>query len=367
MSRPQLSHTHQDAPGGRPSHAARAAHVSRQAATCKVLLTTLVPDEKTAWSKARADAGVILRRAGYETLQLPWLASLGEAARFWSQLKDALAGGGHLLIEHPFVRRKRAYFLYLFRLLGRVKLYALVHDLDSLRFETHPRRELAVLRLFDGVISHNRAMSGWLRANGYTGKIVELQLFDYLSEPTPPSHALAMDSQLDILYAGNLTFNKASYIYREELGALTNAHLSVFGPYFDSARAHAGITHKGVFDPDRPVLDRRYHFGLVWEGDSLDGCDGAYGRYLRYNNPHKASLYIAQGLPIVIWRGAALADFVRQEGIGVAIDRLEELDQLASRVSNEAYLAMVEKVQALRRKVNEGGFLASAIERLVAS
>lgn len=366
MPRTQLILTDQNSPERRARPGPGSARHSREAATRMVLLTTQVPSEKTAWSKARADVCDILRRAGYETLQLPWLSSLGEAARFWFSLREAMAGGGHLVIEYPFERRKRAYFLYLFRLLARVKLYALVHDLDSLRFEIHPRREMAVLRLFDGVISHNPAMSDWLRAHGYSGKLVELQLFDYLSEPVPSWHATAMEPQVDILYAGNLTFRKAAYIYRKELGALRNAHLCVFGPYFDVARAHDGVTHKGVFDPDRPVLDRRYHFGLVWEGADLDGCDGPYGRYLRYNNPHKASLYISLGLPVVVWRGAALADFVQREGIGIAIDRLEELDELPTRVSNDAYLAMVGKVQALRRQVNEGRFLADAIDRLAA-
>jgi hypothetical protein len=331
----------------------------------KLLLTTLVPDEKTAWSKARADACAILQQDGYATVPLPPLSSLRKAAHLWSRLKRELAGGGHMLIEYPFEQRKRAYLLYVMRWFAPAKLYALVHDLDSLRFEQALGRELAVLALFDGLISHNPSMTRWLRQQGYAKKIVELSMFDYLNTPAAPAHEQELSVPLQVLYAGNLTYAKASYIYRKELGSLKNVQLSVFGPYFDSERAPgATVIHKGVFDPDRPVLDRRYHFGLVWEGTSVDTCEGTYGHYLRYNNPHKASLYVSLGLPIVIWSGAALADFVVEHGIGVTIDHLEELEELPARIDQEAYRDMLARVQALSGKVAAGGFLKSAAGRL---
>ena len=34
----------------------------------------------------------------------------------------------------------------------------------------------------------------------------------------------------------------------------------------------------------------------MWDGPSPDTCAGVYGAYLRYNNPHKTSLYLAAGL-----------------------------------------------------------------------
>src|SRR5215218_7841207 len=62
------------------------------ATTTKLLLTTLVPDERTAWSKARADVSAILQRDGYATVQLPQLSSPRMTAQFWSRLKKELAG-----------------------------------------------------------------------------------------------------------------------------------------------------------------------------------------------------------------------------------------------------------------------------------
>lgn len=68
-------------------------------------------------------------------MQLPQLSSPRMAARLWSGLMRELAGGGHMLIEYPFGQRRRAYLLYLLKWFVPVRLYALLHDLDSLRFE----------------------------------------------------------------------------------------------------------------------------------------------------------------------------------------------------------------------------------------
>ena len=57
------------------------------------------------------------------------------------------------------------------------------------------------------------------------------------------------------------------------------------------------------------------NFGLVWDGTSLDGCNGRYGEYLKFNNPHKTSLYLSCGIPVIIWKEAALADFVEEHKV----------------------------------------------------
>lgn len=55
-------------------------------------------------------------------------------------------------------------------------------------------------------------------------------MFDYLIAPGALFHEQGMGSPLQILYAGNLAFGKARYLYRSEIGELNNVRLSVFGP-----------------------------------------------------------------------------------------------------------------------------------------
>lgn len=79
---------------------------------------------------------------------------------------------------------------------------------------------------------------------------------------------------------------------------------------------------------------------MVWDGTSVSTCTGDFGEYLQYNNPHKTSLYIRCQLPVIIWKQAALADFVRENGIGICVDSLEELEKILNTLSEEEYAEM---------------------------
>ena len=63
-------------------------------------------------------------------------------------------------------------------------------------------------------------------------------------------------------------------------------------------------------------------FGLVWDGMSSETCKGSFGEYLRINNPHKTSLYLASGIPVIIWSKAALAEFIEKNKCGIRHERI---------------------------------------------
>ena len=332
----------------------------------KVLITTLVPNQKTAWTKARLDVSQILQRGGYASMYLPEVKTPGRLLMFALSLKKRISERGHIVIEYPFDHRRRAYILYLFSRLTKIKIYALIHDLNSIRFNNPQDKELAILNLFDGVISHNPAMTRWLVEKGFSRKLVDLDVFDYCIDATRTYHEHRMSNPVKVVYAGNLSYTKATYIYDREFSSLKNVEISAYGAFFEKERLEGSpITYKGVFDPDRPLLDGKYHFGLVWEGTSMETCDGEYGHYLRFNNPHKLSLYIALGLPVIIWEYAAAARFVLQQNIGVTIRTLRDLQEIHSRVGDPEYEAMARNVERLSRKVKEGDYLNGALGRLL--
>ena len=92
-------------------------------------------------------------------------------------------------------------------------------------------------------------------------------------------------------------------------------------------------------------------------------CTGNIGNYLKYNNPHKISLYIAAEIPIIIWKQAALAEYVTAKGIGIAIDNLAELELAVGAVSKEAYKQMKENLKGIAKKIRERYFLDTAYEK----
>ena len=78
----------------------------------------------------------------------------------------------------------------------------------------------------------------------------------------------------------------------------------------------------------------------MWDGDSVETCSGAWGEYLKYNNPHKASLYLASGIPVIIWERAALANYILQNDVGITIRSLEDLDDVLSTISQNRYIQL---------------------------
>jgi hypothetical protein len=367
----QLFSTDRLAPGAVLDRSALGAVRAAAAGERKVLLTTPFPDQKTAWTKARMDVQQLLRGSGYQVLEVPVGTSASDWLRLYRGLRERLDGGkGHMLIEYPFDQRKRLYgLLALGRLLG-ARLYGLIHDLDSLRFaDSTKEREIAILRLFDGMVSHNPTMTQWLRENGIPAhkRIADLNLFDYLCEtPGTACNEQAMGTPLKVACAGNLSWGKARYIYDPRLTTLPGVQLDLYGAFFEPQRVTGGtLRYRGVFDPARPALEDRYHFGLIWDGTAVDQCEGSYGQYMRYNNPHKLSLYVALGLPVVVWREAAIADFVQRCGIGVTVRDLRELGEIPRRVNTADYRRMVGNMAPLTDAVRRGDFLHDAMVRLL--
>lgn len=335
----------------------------------RVLVTTDVPTQKTAWTKARQDVLTLTRAAGYGALPLPASLSPWAWRRFFSALAGKVGAGGSVLVEYPFEQRRRLYPLFSFCRLKGIRLHGLIHDLHALRLGAPAGREMAVLRLFDGLVSHNAVMSNWLRAQGYGGVLADLQLFDYLLAPGQLQRNWHEDEfgpgPLKVVCAGNLSYPKARYVYDPLLGQLPGVELSLFGAFFEPDRMPpSGVHYKGVFEPDSPVLDGRYHFGLVWDGDSAERCEGGYGRYMRHNNPHKVSLYAALGLPVVVWDESAVAGFVLSQGVGVTVGSLRELPDITRRLRQADFQRMVAQMNRLRRQVVSGHFLRQALRVL---
>ena len=69
----------------------------------------------------------------------------------------------------------------------------------------------------------------------------------------------------------------------------------------------------------------------------LDGLTGLYGAYALLNSPHKLSTYLAGGLPVIVAKNAAAADFVAREQVGVVLNSLRELPELIRTMPEEDY------------------------------
>jgi hypothetical protein len=192
-------------------------------------------------------------------------------------------------------------------------------------------------------------------------RILVLGIFDYLipdyGEKIGDRKAPSPD--LPVCVAGAFRPNKSGYIY----DLPDNVPFNLYGIGYEEKGA-ANVSYHGSFPPDDLPFAMEGSFGLVWDGDRADTCGGTYGEYLRINNPHKTSLYLASGLPVIIWDQAALADFVESNGCGLAIASLTELREALDRVTPEEYAEMVRKARRISSRLRRGGYTGRVLERL---
>ncbi len=206
-------------------------------------------------------------------------------------------------------------------------------------------------------------MTTFLRENGLEQPIVNLGIWDYLmDESLIPSEEREREK---IAFAGNLA--KAPLV--AQLAQVEGVKFLLYGEGtkdLEAALKSGRVEWRGAFSTEEIPAKISGGWGLVWDGDSIDTCGGVYGEYLRYNNPHKTSLYIAAERPVIIWREAAIADYILQKGLGIAVDTLRELPTRIAEVSDEAYGQMLRNVREEKKRLTAGMNLQEAVGKALA-
>ena len=125
------------------------------------------------------------------------------------------------------------------------------------------------------------------------------------------------------------------------------------------------MIYKGQYSPEELPKHLNENFGLIWDGNSIKSCSGHFGEYLKYNNPHKTSLFISTGIPIIVWKKAAIAKLVNDYNIGIVIDNLRELDSVLDNVDLDQYKELKKNTEILGKKLREGFFIKRALRELL--
>ena len=335
---------------------------------------------KNAGNKARNDVEVIFNRLGYAPLKVrvdDWykMNVLNAQIHKYRALLRAfkcLKKNDDIVIQFPLLHHSLFINSLLKSLKNRgVNIYLLIHDLETLRFvndKTLPLRMKLRMKLTEGdtfhsvtgIIAHNPIMKSVLVDEGVAeDKIVSLGIFDYLI----PNFQEKSDQTKDqpIIVAGNLAQEKAGYLYQLPARPAYN----LYGVGFDESRALANETYFGSFLPDELPVALEGGFGLVWDGDSAETCSGVFGEYLRYNNSHKASLYLASGFPLVVWKQSALSHFVLENGCGIAVESLHDLSQTIGQLDDEDYQDLLVNAKRIGQKIRNGSYLTNALNKIV--
>lgn len=327
-----------------------------------------------AGTKATADIAVIADRLGYSRLNICMnttkdtkLAKIQRQIGYrkdWDHCLHSVEEGAVVLLQHPFHHPQltREKTLQEMKEKKHVKYICLIHDVEKLRafrYNEYYRREFEfMMRIADVFIVHNPVMKTYFEELGVPSeRLVSLEIFDYLQKDDnlrPPKF------ERSITVAGNLDTAKCGYI--RQLGMLKDVKVNLYGMNYDTELdACENIHYYGSFAADEIPHQLNSGFGLVWDGDSISGCTGEAGQYVRYNNPHKLSLYLSSGLPVVIWENAAEAEFVKRYGVGICVGSLDELAEIFKEMGQEEYKSYLNAVGQIAGRLRSGDFAAKAL------
>lgn len=266
-----------------------------------------------------------------------------------------------ILIQHPMNIGKEyeSLFINYLKKTG-CNIVILVHDLASFRHENRLswKEEIQYLNKANSVIAHNSAMINFLKKKGVKKEMISLDVFDYRVVTTTERNLQTKDL-MNINFAGNM--NKSTFINKI---SISNSIVYLFGLCDNIHSLPIFVKYEGVFSPEKIAKKLHNGFGLVWDGPSPKTCEGFYGEYLLINNPHKVSLYLAAGIPIIVWDKAAIAKFVIDNGVGYTISCLEDIEKITTNISEESLEEMKFNIRRIQKRVVKGHYLISALNKL---
>ena len=317
-------------------------------------------------NKAKKDIDEICRQEGFQNLTRHNFGK-GGAGRFMTKLVAVssilwtLRKGDVLFLQYPMKK-----FYYMACLLAQAKgarVVTVIHDLGAFRrHKLTPEGENSRLSKTDFLIVHNPTMRDYLLEHGYKGGIHCLQIFDYLSENQPVDYATP-DTPWRIVYAGNLARWRNEFLYHLE-PIMHDWQMDLYGKGFDStqmptakSQEPSALKYHGFIASDDFIAQAKADFGLVWDGDSVEECTGDWGEYLRINDPHKTSFYLRAGIPVIVWSQAAMAPFIEEQGVGIAVNGLQQIGERLASLSAADYQQMRQNAQAMGRQLAEGYYI----------
>ena len=341
----------------------------------KYYIKIQIDESKNASSKAVNDCNQILDNNGVKPY---YLKIKKQGNKYIKKINNYLElnkinripKGSLLFVPHPiYLNKKYIDILKKVRQTRNIKLAFIIHDLDSLR-KMFPESaadfeymDNTMYGIADYVVSHNESMVQYLVSKGVDkSRIYNLRIFDYLTESNPSDKEIKYSKTLNI--AGNLDTNKCKYI--KGLNDLDKSvKVNLYGLNFNKDILNSkSIDYKGAFPADEIPSKLNEGFGLVWDGEGIDGCTGNTGDYLRYNNPHKLSLYLVSGLPVVIWSEAAEAQFVKDNNVGIVVNSIDDFSNAFDELSEQQYYEMVENARKISGKLRNGEYLLDVVKKI---
>ena len=324
--------------------------------------------------KAKTDCEISLQNLGFKNLgfkqsSIP-SSAIGTIKNFFGITIALLRLPFKSTICTQYPNNKFRKLILFFVKLKRCKMITIVHDVRCLKGRVKDvEKELSKIVCSDVIIVHNHSMKQWFLEQGTKIPIIVLGIFDYVSEEKPiQNKETKMLEKYNIAYAGGFGEGKNAYIFDFDILENSKYNLKLYGIGFDESKRKVSkeksvVHYEGAFPSDQIAHKIEADFGLVWDGISTEACSGDLGEYLKYNNPHKTSLYLLCGLPVIVWDKAAIATFIVENNLGIGVSNLKDLNAILENLSETEYKTMKTNVLKVQEKVMKGQFVETAVKK----
>lgn len=329
----------------------------------KIVITSILnKNEKDAGPKAKNDDRTILVNYGFIPLDIVAQSNKLKKIIFAkSKLKKLIKknAADEYVIQYPLYS-----MIIIKELISAIRKYhvnakiiILIHDIESLRIRKedykYKEKEKNIFNKADALIVHNEAMKKYLEQQGIETPMISQGVFDYLNNQ---KLIKSKEYRKMLCFAGNL--EKSLFLKKLELHS---AECNVYG-FPKPENYKQGVVYKGVFPADELPKYLEGDFGLIWDGPELKTSSGIYGEYTKFNSPHKASLYLSSGIPVIVWNKAGIAPFIRKNNLGITVESIERLDDILNRISCSDYMKMKANAEDYALRIRKGKNIITAVK-----
>ena len=268
------------------------------------------------------------------------------------------------------------------QLLKKYRIICFINDLNAFRYgnaddpivQEKMRGEAQVIGMADVVLMPNTNTRELLEKNGVTSRLIPVGIWDYLMTEQEQKQlktaqeqkkcAVQQDTGMQpakIAFAGNL--NKSEFLKSIPFSKDMGLEMHLWGKLEDKKKEElpSVCEYHGVLKAaEVPEAVCTMDYGLVWDGTGKDEIEGGLGEYLKYNNSHKCGLYLASGIPAIVWKHSGMAAFIKEHECGIVIERLSELP---GKIKQADYEQLKKNALLVSYQLQKGYYLKQALEQ----
>lgn len=288
------------------------------------VLSAIYNEQKNAGPKAPRDIDKILEEE-YGAKNKSFLRTGNFKFKILLEFFKTMFSKEIIVLQYPLLYKESFY-----NLLNKNRTIVLIHDINALRRkdEKDLKKEINILKKFKYIIVHNDKMKEYLLAKGINkDNLYVLELFDYLAKGEINEKDISLNrDDISLLYPGNLKREKSPFVYQLDDNKI-NFKINLYGLGI-SENISNKLIYMGSFEPDN-INGLIGDIGLIWDGnfDESDEND-TFKNYTKYNNPHKLSCCMALGIPVIVWRKAAIAEFVKNNNVGYIVSSIYDINNI---------------------------------------